>query len=115
MIGADGASVEQPVRWQPPGPLVFRQARAGAAGRAPLRRTLTERFALTEDALAGASLRSSRWSALDDPLVGEAPLPGGPAAPVPPSAPPLTWVEAQARVKGGGMVLVPNFETLRVS
>ncbi|HVG77321.1 MAG TPA: DUF6603 domain-containing protein [Patescibacteria group bacterium] len=114
VIGADGASVEQPVRWQPPGPLVFRQARSGAAGRAPLRRTLTERFAVIEDAPAGASLRSARWSALDDPLVGQAPLPS-PTTPVPASAPPLTWVEAQARVKGGGMVLVPNFETLGVS
>src|SRR6185503_3240344 len=99
VIGADGASVEQPVRWQPPGPLVFRQARAGAAARAPMRRTLAQRFAADADTPAGASLRSALWTAIADPLAGTVALPA-PAAP-------RTWFEAQPKTKAGGPLLVP--------
>jgi hypothetical protein len=106
VIGADGASVEQPAPWQPPGPLVFRQARVGAAARAPLRRTLAQRFAAADDAPASVSLRSERWTAVADPLNGSVALST-------PSAP-LTWVEMQPKVKGRGPLLVPTFETLVV-
>jgi uncharacterized protein DUF6603 len=107
VIGADGASVEEPVRWQPPGPLVFRQALSGAAGRSPIRRTLVDRFAAAADTPAGASLRAARWAAIGDPVAGTASFPA--------TAAPLTWFEAQAKVSRGAPLLVPDFESLSVS
>ncbi|HWM08787.1 MAG TPA: DUF6603 domain-containing protein [Solirubrobacteraceae bacterium] len=108
VIGEDGASVEEPTRWEPPGALVFLQALAGAAGRAPVRRTLAERFAPPAGAPAGASLRAARWAAIEDPLAA------APASP-PPAEVPLTWFEAQPQVHRRPRVLVPDFESLEVS
>ena len=107
VIGADGASVEQPVRWQPPGPLVFRQALAGAAGRSPMRRTLTERFASPRGTQGGATLRPARWEAVQDLLTAPVALPA-PAAP-------LTWFESQAKARPGAPLVVPDFERRGVS
>jgi hypothetical protein len=108
VIGADGASVEQPVRWQPPGPLVFRQARDGAAARAPMRRTLAQRFAADGAVPAGVSLRAPLWAPLADPLDG--------AVSLPQPAPPRTWFEAQPMVKkAAGPVLVPAFDAVLMS
>ena len=70
------------------------------------------RFAAIEERRPRRELRS-RAGRLDDPLVGQAPLPS--RARGRGLAPQARGSRRQARVQGGGMVLVPQLETLGVA
>jgi len=101
-IGADGSASVEPEPHQPDGGLVLIMAMAGAAARAPVRRSLTERFRRTGPAAPPPSLRAPGWAAVE---TGSTPTPGAP----------LTWIEAQGELRGkpGGPaapVLIPGFE-----
>jgi hypothetical protein len=113
-IGPDGATVEEPERYRPSGHMVLAQALSGAAGRAKMRRTMTQRFAA--EPREAPTLRASGWTSVAVNLE-----PGAAVAFTIPQPPPdgrrLTWIEAMGEARRARAVsqtarrvIVPAFE-----